>query len=189
MNNLEHLSFEDGFLSSFEDILRVSSSHIKDEHNESLIAWDAKPLPVTLESDGQYGSSAKCFMILVVTSKHHRGFACQTILNIIFEIATFQFCWWPFWDGYINLWPFYSKVPCRCHAVNHRITGFCTCLQQQSEFHHPGFPDNTHLTSADHKVQIPQSQLCVPKEEKKTTGNLDAHRRSSVWYCTIPTSI
>ena len=31
MNNLEHLSFEDGFLTNFEDILRVSSSHTKDE--------------------------------------------------------------------------------------------------------------------------------------------------------------
>lgn len=32
-------------------------------------------------------------------------------------------------------------------------------LQQQSEFHHPGFPDNTHLTSADHQVQIPQQAV------------------------------
>lgn len=38
MNNLEHLSFENGFLSELEDILQASSSHIKDEHNESLIA-------------------------------------------------------------------------------------------------------------------------------------------------------
>ena len=87
MNNLEHLSFENGFLTNFEDKLRVSSSHIKDEHNYSLIAWDAKPLPVTLEGDGQYGSLAKCFMILVVTSKHHGGFARQTIWKIIFEIT------------------------------------------------------------------------------------------------------